>query len=148
MALTKGGIVIKPQQAVIKETKHIALGTALLCALTVIVFWAVGQFSLGVVWGTLTGFVSAVGNFFLMAMNVQSVTHELDPADSDAMKQAKLKMKASYSKRMFFIAVIFVVSVKVIGSNWIAAILPLFFPRVTIYAMQIIDKVKSKGSEN
>lgn len=113
-----------------------------------IVFWAVGQFSLGVVWGALTGFVSAVGNFFLMAMNVQSVTHELDPADSDAMKQAKLKMKASYSKRMFFIAVIFVVSVKVIGSSWIAAILPLFFPRVTIYAMQIVDKVKSKGSEN
>lgn len=116
--------------------------------MTVIVFWAVGQFSLAVIWGILTGALSAIGNFFMMAMNVQSVTHDLDPADSEAMKQAKLKMKASYSKRMCLIAVIFVVSVKVIGSNWIAAILPLFFPRVTIYVMQIVAKLKPKGSED
>ncbi len=144
----KGGIVIKPQDAVIKETIHIAIGTVVMSAIMVVVFVLVGQFSLSVVWGTLTGLITAVGNFFLMAMNVQSVTTNLDPNDSDAMKQAKLKMRASYSKRMLFMAAILVASIKLIGSNWIAAMLPLFFPRVTILVMQIIAKLKpTKGSE-
>ena len=144
----KGGIVIKPQDAVIKETIHIAIGTAVMSAIMVVVFVLVGQFSLSVVWGTLTGLITAVGNFFAMAMNVQSVTTDLDPNDSDAMKQAKLKMRASYSKRMLFMAAILVASIKLIGSNWIAAMLPLFFPRVTILVMQIIAKLKpTKGSE-
>lgn len=143
----KGGIVIKPQDAVIKETIHIAIGTVIMSAIMVIVFVLVGRFSLSIVWGTLTGLITAVGNFFLMAMNVQSVTTDLDPKDSDAMKQAKLKMRASYSKRMFFMAVILVASIKLIGSNWIAAMLPLFFPRITIMVMQIIAKLKPKGSE-
>ena len=143
----EGGVVIKPQDAVIKETIHIAIGTAVMSAIMVAVFLLVGRFSLAVVWGALTGLVTAVGNFFLMAMNVQSVTTDLDPKDSDAMKQAKLKMRASYSKRMFFMAVILVASIKLIGSNWIAAMLPLFFPRATIKVMQVIAKLKPKGSE-
>ena len=143
----KGGIVIKPQDAVIKETVHIAIGTAVMSAIMVIVFVLVGQFSLSVVWGALTGLIAAVGNFFLMAMNIQRVTTELDPANEDAMKQAKAKMKVSYSVRLLLMAVIIVLSIKLIGSNWIAAMLPLFFPRVTILIMQIIAKLKPKGSE-
>lgn len=143
----KGGIVIKPQEAVVKETIHIAIGTAVMSAIMVVVFLLIGQFSLAVLWGALTGLITAVGNFFLMAMNVQSVTTNLDPNDSDALKQAKQKMRVSYSKRMFYMAVILVASIKLIGSNWIAAMLPLFFPRVTIMVMQIIAKLKPKGSE-
>ena len=145
---SKGGVVIKPQEAVVKETIHIAIGTAVMSAIMVIVFLLVGHFSLSVVWGALTGLITAIGNFFLMAMNVQRVTTDLDPADADAMKQAKLKMRASYSKRMLLMAAILVGSIKLIGSNWIAAMLPLFFPRMTIMVMQIIAKLKPKGSEN
>ena len=43
--------------------------------------------------------------------------------------------------------VIIGVSIKVLGANWIACMAPLLFPRVTIMAMQLLTKMKAKGSE-
>ena len=140
------GCFIKPQEPVIKETVHIFLGTLILCALMLIVFLPVGRFSWFAVLGALVGLIVAVGNFFLMAMDVQKVTTDLDPEDKDAMKQAKMKMKLSYYRRLVLMAVILVAAIKLLHADWIAAFLPLFFPRITIMVMGLIKKFSSKGS--
>lgn len=138
---------MKPQKAVWVETGHIAIGTGILTAIMAAVFAIVGRFDWMVLLGASIGFVTAVGNFFFMAYTVQKVTHGLDAEEKDAMKQAKARMKMSYSKRLCAMMVIIGVSIKVLGANWIACMAPLLFPRVTIMAMQLLTKMKAKGSE-
>ena len=138
---------MKPQKAVWTETRHIAIGTGILTAIMVAVFAIIGRFDWMVLLGAAIGFVTAVGNFFFMAYTVQKVTHGLDAEEKDAMKQAKAKMKMSYSKRLCAMMVIIGVSIKVLGANWITCMAPLLFPRVTIMAMQLLTKMKAKGSE-
>ena len=92
---------MKPQKAVWVETGHIAIGTGILTAIMAAVFAIIGRFDWMVLLGASIGFVTAVGNFFFMAWNVQKVTHGLDAEEKDAMKQAKARMKMSYSKRLW-----------------------------------------------
>ncbi|MDD7412608.1 MAG: ATP synthase subunit I, partial [bacterium] len=111
---------MKPQKAVWVETGHIAIGTGILTAIMAAVFAIIGRFDWMVLLGASIGFVTAVGNFFFMAYTVQKVTHGLDAEEKDAMKQAKARMKMSYSKRLCAMMVIIGVSIKVLGANWIA----------------------------
>lgn len=140
-----------PQRAVLVETGHIAIGTGILCAAMLGVFAVLGYFEWLVLLGAAIGFLTAVGNFFFMAYNVQRVTHGLDAEEKDAMKRAKAKMKMSYSKRLCGMMVIMGVSIKFLNANWIACLAPLLFPRVTIMVMQLKTelekKFKAKGSE-
>lgn len=140
-----------PQRAVWVETGHIALGTGILCAAMLGVFAVLGYFDALVLLGAAIGFLTAVGNFFFMAYNVQRVTHGLDAEEKDAMKRAKTRMKMSYSKRLCGMMLILGASIKLLNANWIACLAPLLFPRATILAMQlkteIVQKLKAKGSE-
>ena len=143
----KGINGMKPQKAVWLETGHIAAGTGILCALTVVVFVLIGRFDWTVLTGALVGFLTATGNFFFMAWDVQKITHGLDPEEADAMKQAKLKMKLSYNRRLILMGVILVAAIKLLDAHWITCLLPLLFPRMTILAMDVLKKIKAKGSE-
>ena len=65
---------MKPQKAVIQETRRIAIGTAILCALMLIVFLAIGQMTWLVALGALIGYAVAVGN---AVPQVKAVAHEV-----------------------------------------------------------------------
>lgn len=138
---------MKPQKAVWDETKHIAVGTGILTVIMLAVFAIIGRLDWWVLLGAVIGFLTAVGNFFFMAWTVQKITHGLDPEERDAMRQAKARMKTSYSKRLCAMMVVIGVSIKVLNANWITCMLPLLFPRATIMGMQLIGKMKAKGSE-
>ena len=138
---------MKPQKAVVQETRRIAIGTAILVALMLRAFLAAGKMNGLVLLGALIGYALAVGNFFVMAMDVQRLTDSIDAADESAVKTAKAKMRLSYNRRMLAMVLLLGASIYFLNVNWIAAAAPLVFPPIVIKAWQFIKNRKSKGSE-
>ncbi len=147
------------QPAVKQETIKIAVGTAILACVMVLVFVLAGRFDISVIWGALLGVASAVGNFFLMALSVQQAAERMngaqvaplpeeeggeEPPLSDEAKQARQRMQLSYTGRMLLLAGIAIVAVLVPGINALACILCLLFPRVVIFAEGILMNRKPK----
>ena len=130
---------MKPQQAVIKETKHIALGTAVLCAAMLAVYIVIGKFQWTVLTGALLGYAVAVGNFFALGMSVQKAAAQPE--------KAKQIMQLSYSARMLAMALCVILAMATPVFEWVTAVLPLIFPRVTIGVMQIMGKYKPARKE-
>ena len=147
------------QPAVKQETLKIAVGTAILACVMVLVFVLAGRFDISVIWGALLGVASAVGNFFLMALSVQQAAERMngaqvaplpaegdeEPPLSDEAKQARQRMQLSYTGRMLLLAGIAIVAVLVPGINALACILCLLFPRMVIFAEGIFRKPKKEA---
>ena len=131
---------IKIEQAVKNETKHIGLGVGAMCVLMLVVFAVIGQFDYTVLLGTVLGGGFAVLNFFLMALAVQRSVSQRDPA------KAKKITQSSYTKRLLLLAAVLVVGIKVPYFHWVATIVPLFFPRITIFIMTL-PIFQRKGEE-
>ena len=106
---------MKIQEATKRETLHIAAGT--------LAFSAV-----------MNGF--AVLNFFLLGLTVQKMAG--DPNE----KKGKLVLQLSYSLRMLATLAVVVLGVKLACFSWVATVIPLLFPRLTILAMQILGMYK------
>lgn len=138
---------MKPQPAVLKETKHIALGTLILSAVMLAVFALTGQFDFNVLWGALYGSALAVANFFLLGMTVQRIAETAQGNSENEVKLAKLRMHRSYLMRMLVGAGLLILAIAVLKLNWIACCVPLVFPRVVIFVMHIRGSVRSvKGN--
>ncbi|MEF9969618.1 MAG: ATP synthase subunit I [Ruthenibacterium sp.] len=127
---------MKIQPAIKHETVHIGLGVLALSCVMNLVFALAGKWTLGVLWSTLLGGSWAVCNFFLLGMSVQQMA--ADPNE----KRGKLKLQLSYSLRMLGTLAVVVLAVKLKCFVWLAAVLPLFFPRITILIMQMLGLYK------
>jgi len=138
---------MKPQKAVVQETRRIAVGTAILCAVMLLVFLVIGRMTWPVALGALIGYGLAVGNFFVMAMDVQRLMENIDPNEESAVKTAKAKMRLSYNRRMIVMILLLAAAILWLKVRWITAMLPLAFPRVVIKAWQLVQNRKTKGSE-
>lgn len=137
----KGDRAMKIQQATKRETLHIALGTLCFSAVMDLVFFLLGRWDASVLWGTLMGGLWAVVNFLLLGLTVQKMA-----ADPDE-KRGKLTLRLSYSLRMLLTLLVAVLAIKLPGVNWVAAVIPLFFPRLTIFAMQLLGMYKPPAKE-
>lgn len=154
---------MKIQPAVWEETRKIALGTAALTAVMLLVFLLLGKMDGTVLLGALLGYAVAVGNFFLMALSVQKAAEKMEGADlpplgesvrdagenpekslSPEAQDAKRGMRFSYMGRMLLMAVAVIVPVKSPSLNAVAAIVPIFFPRLVIAFEGIWMKKKDK----
>lgn len=133
---------MKIQQATKRETYHIALGTLCCSALMNLVFFLLGRWELPVLWGSLLGGGYAVLNFFALGLTVQKMA--ADPNE----KRGKMTMQLSYTLRMLFTVFVAVLAIKLPGINWPATVLSLFFPRITILAMQLLGMYKPQKNEN
>lgn len=122
---------MKIAPAVKKETAHIALGTAAGVAVMLAVFALLGRFSAGVAVSGILGGAFAVGNFFLLGLTVQKV------ADGQPEDRARKWMQFSYNMRMLLLVIWLIVAIAVPFFHWVAALLPLLMPRLTIGVMQI-----------
>lgn len=131
---------VKPQQAVRKETRKVALGTLILTAAMLGVFALLGHFNLRVALGGLYGWLLAVGNFFLLGLTVQRIAETQDAASQEQVNLAKLKMRRSYMLRMLGGAALLVLGLTVLHLNWIACFLPLTFPQLVILAANLWSK--------
>ena len=127
---------MKVQEATRRETCHIALGVLVFSAVMQLVFWAIGRWEMGVLWGNLLGGGYAILNFFMLGLTVQKIANETDE------KRAKAKLQGSYTLRMLLTLAVIAVAIKVPCFVWPAAVIPLLFPRLTILAMQLMGMYK------
>lgn len=125
---------MKIQKAVRDETLHIALGVILLSLVMQGVFFLINRWDMAVLWGNLLGGGYAILNFFILGLTVQKVAAEGDE------KRGKNWMQFSYSSRMFFTVVIVFLGITMDTFNWVAVLIPQFFPRITIAAMGVSGK--------
>ena len=121
---------MKIAPAVKKETGHIALGTAVGVAIMLAVFAVLGRLDAGVAVSGILGGALAVANFFLLGLTVQKI------ADGQPEDRARKWMQFSYNMRMLLMVVWLIVALAVPFFNWIAALVPLLMPRLTIAVMQ------------
>lgn len=124
-----------------KELRRIACGTALCTAVMWVLFAAlhmVGwvRFDSTVVLGGLVGSLVAIGNFAGICLVVEKIIDEQDE------KRRKAKLQLSHNCRMLLQAVWVVVAIAAPCFQPFASVLPLFFPRITIYYLQITGKYK------
>lgn len=126
------------QPTVKKETKRVAVSTAI----GVVLMWIVFAVLHGVMpekvpldytvfLGGICGGFIAVLNFFLMGLTVQKVAAATDE------DLARSKMKASYSQRMMLQMLWVVVAIIAPCFQFVAGIAPLLFPGVGIKIMGI-----------
>ena len=135
---------LKLQKAVKSETIFVALGSVILSAVMVIVFFLLHRIfpdkvpmDLPVVIGAIGGCAVAVSNFFLMAVTVQKV------AGIENYDQAYRSMQVSYRYRTF-LQLIWCVLCMVLGFiNPVAGMLPLLWPSLLIKGRGILNGVKN-----
>ena len=127
--------------AIKKETKHVGIFTFSGVVIMWIVFLILHAcmpekvpFDYTVILGGFLGGLIAVLNFFLMGVTVQKVASE---ANED---NARLRMKASYSRRTLLQMAWVVVAIAAPCFQFAAGILPLLFPSVGIKLMGLIHK--------
>ena len=126
---------MKIQKQVLLQTRNIALGELILCAAMCLVFLLLRRFDYTVALGALYGGAWAVLNFFLMGLTVQRA------AASD--ERAKGIVQRSYALRSFFTLVVAAVGILLPCFHVLAAVLPLFFPQITIFAMKALKLDRS-----
>ena len=124
-----------------KELTRIACGTAICTAVMWVVFAAlhlVGwvKFDHTVILGSLIGAAVAIGNFAGICIVCQKAIEEQDE------KRRKAVLQASYNVRMLIQAVWIIVAIAAPVFQPFASVLPLLFPRVAIYYLQITGKYK------
>lgn len=134
---------MKFQPAVKKELLHIAIGTSAFSAVMLVVFgvlaaFGVVKFDYTVLLGAVGGTAVAILNFALMCLTVQAATA------TDSEKQSRAKMQMSYNFRLLGQAIWCILAFFLAFINPVAGILPLLFPRIVIYILQIAGKHNGK----
>ena len=115
----------KMDPVVKRETEYVAIWVMAGCILIQGVFLVLHLWNLTVLWGSLLGGATAVGNFLLMCRMVQKAVLQ-DP------KQAKNTVKLSQGLRLMMQGLILVLAAVIPVFNiWTAAI-PLLIPRIAI----------------
>lgn len=138
---------MKPQEAVVKETRNIAIGTLIMVLVMIAIYAIIGEFSLAVLGGGLYAGAVAVLNFFALGMTVQHALDGIQSEDEAMVNNARAKVRLSYSLRMLIVFALAVVGITVLKLDPLASLLPLIFPRITIAVIHMKSRTKSRGSE-
>ncbi len=113
-------------KTVIKETEFIALFTLILSLLMQSIFLIIGKWDYTVLLGNLLTYIASIGNFLLMGITVQKAVTK-DEAE------AKKLMKLSQSGRLWIMFIFLLVGILVPVFNNFAVIIPVIFPRISIF---------------
>ncbi len=137
---------MKLQPAVKKETVHVTLGTGIVTACMVVIFYLLHKImpesvpaGYRVILAAIIGWFVASLNFFLMAITVQKVTDMTDE------KMARGKMTVSLRYRTIMQGIWIVLSIVLPCFNFVAGILPLFFPNFVIKFLAAREKRKNSS---
>lgn len=124
---------MKLDAAVKTETKTIALYNFLLTVLENLIFLVLGYWDITVLAGSAYGWAISCLCFLLIGISVQKAMQK-DP------KRAQAYMQTTYMGRMIFSAIAIVIAMKIPFFNWISAILPFVFTRISISLIGFIKK--------
>ena len=124
-----------------KETGHIALGVLAGDAIMLVVFALLKRLDYTVVLGAVLGSAAAIGNFLLMAINLQKAMEDPD--------RAKLLVQRSYTQRMLGMVIVMIAGFAAPCFHVVAVVIPFLLPSVTIKVMQLLGMYnpKEKGGE-
>ena len=91
--------------------------------------------------GAVLGSAAAIGNFLLMAVNLQKAMDDPD--------RAKLLVQKSYTQRMLGMVVVMIIGFAAPCFHVVAVVIPFLLPSVTIKVMQLLGMYnpKEKGGE-
>ncbi|MBR3961777.1 MAG: hypothetical protein IKK13_06175 [Clostridia bacterium] len=126
---------MKLDATVKRETKFIALFTAVLSLLMQSVFLIIGKWDYTVLLGNLLGYSAGLGNFVLLGITVQNAVTK---SEDDAKKLIKL----SQQLRLFGMLGIALIGYLVPVFHIIAVIIPFLFPRIAIALRSALIKDK------
>lgn len=124
-----------------KETGHITLGVLAGDAVMLAVFALLKRLDTTVWLGTLLGSAGAIGNFLLMALNLQKAMNDAD--------RAKFLVQKSYTLRMLGMVAVMIVGFVAPCFHIVAVVIPFLLPSITIKMMQLLGMYRSeeKGGE-
>ena len=108
-----------------RELGWVAAWTLGLSALMNLIFVLAGQWTPGVLWGTLLGCAAAIGNFWLMCRTVEKAT-------GMAPDRAKTAVASSQTLRLLLQGAVLVAAFTIPVFQPLAALLPLFFPQIAV----------------
>ena len=139
---------MKLQKAVKDETIFVALGSVILSAVMLLVFFLLNRaypdkvpMDAAVLIGAAGGCAGAVGNFFLMAVTVQKV------AGIENYEEAYRSMQVSYRYRTFLQLIWCVLTMVLTFINPVAGMLPLLWPSLLIKGRGIIKGLKDSSNK-
>ena len=124
----------KINQTVRRETLYIAAWTLVLSLLMEAVFLIGGWWDYTVLLGNLLSAVVAVGNFLLLGLTVQKAT------GMDEEKRSKSFMQLSMMGRLALMFGAAALGALLPCFNIWATLIPLFFPRIAIFARPLFDR--------
>jgi hypothetical protein len=135
------------QDAVKKETTFIAVGTAVVSLIIIVVFFVLHQlvpgyapFDYTVFLGAIGGTIVAAGNFFWMGLTVQKITG-MSEEETDRARSA---MAVSLRYRTMLQLLWVVLSIFVPAINLVTGVAPLFVPSILIKIRGILSARKGR----
>lgn len=131
---------MKLQSASLKEIKRISVGSGICAALMLAVLFVlslvgVGSFDYRAIISGAVGTLIAIGNFTLLCLTIQKAAAVEDP------RQMKARFQLSYNGRLLAQAVWVVIAFLLPCFHAVAAAIPLLFPTVVIYCLQMKGKL-------
>ncbi|NDO19595.1 hypothetical protein FMM68_07990 [Lachnospiraceae bacterium MD329] len=123
-----------------KEILNISLITLLFGIVQVIITIPAGYFGRSVVFGTLLGCAVAIFNFTLMGIILEQCVARQNGASYLA--------GFGYIFRLAIIAAAVIWAMKTTYLNYVCVIIPLVFPQLSIFVLNVIRKKERKAKDN
>ena len=122
------------------EIRNIAIGVIILGAVQVLVTLPTQFFGLSAIFGTLLGCAVAILNFALMGIILERCVSK--------QKGASGLMGVGYIGRLALIALAVIWATKVDYLNYVCVIIPLIFPQISIFILNLTRKKEREVSED
>ena len=122
------------------EIRNIAIGVIILGAVQVLVPLPTKFFGLSAIFGTLLGCAVAILNFALMGIILERCVSK--------QKGASGLMGVGYIGRLALIALAVIWATKVDYLNYVCVIIPLIFPQISIFILNLTRKKEREVSED
>ncbi|MGN0150138.1 MAG: hypothetical protein ACI4C7_07830 [Clostridia bacterium] len=126
-------------KTLLTEIRNIAIITAILGILQIIITAIIGCFDLSAVLGTILGWTVAIFNFSIMGIIFEFCINN--------SKGATGIMGFGYIARLLVIGAVIVWAMKVDYFNYICAVIPLVFPQAAIFILNIIRSKERNDNE-
>ena len=123
-----------------KDIKGIIGGSVVLSALMCAVYALIGRYTPGVLFGAILAMIFITINYLYLA---SAVTKALDMGEAGARY-----IQRSYGMRMLLHIACGVLAYALPFVDTLAGIIPLLFPRLAIYATQMIRNFGKKGEDD
>ena len=120
---------MKLSPAIIKETKHIAIGVLIGDAVMIAVFALLKRLDYTVFLGAALGSIAVIVNFLVLGIRAQRAMEDPD--------RARVIIQRSYTFRMLLMVAVMAIGVIAPCFHTVAVVIPFLLQSVTIFVMQL-----------